>query len=199
MTERQQRAQELHGKGYNCAQSVACAYCDLVGLDEQTAYKMAEGFGLGMGVMDMCGALSGAFMLAGVKGSAGIEAPGTTKAQTYQQTREMANAFKEKNGTYLSLRAQGRRRRQCPPLLPRLHRGCVRAGREDARSVKSRTGKTKPLYLFRYSGFSYIQSIAAPTRPASLPSEARTSSVFVSPRKVSFSMRLRSGASSFSP
>ena len=72
MTERQQRAQELHGKGYNCAQSVACAYCDLVGLDEQTAYKMAEGFGLGMGVMDMCGALSGAFMLAGVKGSAGI-------------------------------------------------------------------------------------------------------------------------------
>ena len=30
MTERQQRAQELHGKGYNCAQSVACAYCDLV-------------------------------------------------------------------------------------------------------------------------------------------------------------------------
>ena len=93
MTERQQRAQELHGKGYNCAQSVACAYCDLVGLDEQTAYKMAEGFGLGMGVMDMCGALSGAFMLAGVKGSAGIEAPGTTKAQTYQQTREMAKAF----------------------------------------------------------------------------------------------------------
>lgn len=93
MTERQQRAQELHGKGYNCAQSVACAYCDLVGLDEQTAYKMAEGFGLGMGVMDMCGALSGAFMLAGVKGSAGIEAPGTTKAQTYQQTREMANAI----------------------------------------------------------------------------------------------------------
>lgn len=200
MTERQQRAQELHGKGYNCAQSVACAYCDLVGLDEQTAYKMAEGFGLGMGVMDMCGALSGAFMLAGVKGSAGIEAPGTTKAQTYQQTREMANAFKEKNGTYLCCElkgvADGNVRRSCP--------GCIEdacAGREDARSVKSRTGKIKPLYLFRYSGFSYvyIQSIAAPTRPASLPSEARTSSVFVSPRKVSFSMRLRSGASSFSP
>mgnify|MGYP005967984813 CR=1 FL=1 len=87
MTERQQRAQELHGKGYNCAQSVVCAYCDLVGLDEQTAYKMAEGFGLGMGVMDMCGALSGAFMLAGVKGSAGIKAPGTTKAQPRQQAR----------------------------------------------------------------------------------------------------------------
>ena len=115
MTERQQRAQELHGKGYNCAQSVACAYCDLVGLDEQTAYKMAEGFGLGMGVMDMCGALTG------VKGSAGIEAPGTTKAQTYQQTREMANAFKEKNGTYLCCElkgvADGNVRRSCPGCI----------------------------------------------------------------------------------
>lgn len=121
MTERQQRAQELHGKGYNCAQSVVCAYCDLVGLDEQTAYKMAEGFGLGMGVMDMCGALSGAFMLAGVKGSAGIKAPDTTKAQTYQQTREMANAFKEKNGTYLCCElkgvADGNVRRSCPGCI----------------------------------------------------------------------------------
>ena len=110
MTERQQRAQELHGKGYNCAQSVVCAYCDL-----------AEGFGFGMGIMDMCGALSGAFMLAGVKGSAGIKAPGTTKAQTYQQTREMANAFKEKNGTYLCCElkgvADGNVRRSCPGCI----------------------------------------------------------------------------------
>ena len=199
MTERQQRAQELHGKGYNCAQSVACAYCDLVGLDEQTAYKMAEGFGLGMGVMDMCGALSGAFMLAGVKGSAGIEAPGTTKAQTYQQTREMANAFKEKNGTYLCCElkgvADGNVRRSCP--------GCI----EDACALvekmlglqKAEQAKQNRCICSDTAVFLIIQSIAAPTRPASLPSEARTSSVFVSPRKVSFSMRLRSGASSFSP
>lgn len=109
------------GRATTARSPVACAYCDLVGLDEQTAYKMAEGFGLGMGVMDMCGALSGAFMLAGVKGSAGIEAPGTTKAQTYQQTREMANAFKEKNGTYLCCElkgvADGNVRRSCPGCI----------------------------------------------------------------------------------
>ena len=121
MTERQQRAQEFHGKGYNCAQSVVCAYADLVGLDEQTAYKMAEGFGLGMGVMELCGALSGAFMLAGVKGSAGVEVLGTTKAQTYHTTREMANAFKEKNGTYLCRELKGvtdgNVRRSCPGCI----------------------------------------------------------------------------------
>ena len=43
---------ELHKKGYNCAQAVACAYCDLVGVDEDTMFKMAEGFGAGMGGME---------------------------------------------------------------------------------------------------------------------------------------------------
>ena len=78
MTERAERAQRLHEKGYNCAQAVICAYCDQFGLDEETAYKMAEGFGLGMGIMEVCGALSGAFMLAGVRGSKGTAHPGET-------------------------------------------------------------------------------------------------------------------------
>ncbi len=40
MTERQTAAcTGAARKGYNCAQSVACAYCDLVGLDEQTAIR----------------------------------------------------------------------------------------------------------------------------------------------------------------
>ena len=60
MTERAERAQRLHDKGYNCAQAVVCAYCDRFGLDENTAFKMAEGFGLGMGLMEVCGALTGA-------------------------------------------------------------------------------------------------------------------------------------------
>ena len=79
MTERAKLAQDFHNQGYNCAQAVVCAYCDLVGLDRETAYKMAEGFGFGMGCMEMCGALSGAFMLAGMKNSAGLDQPGTTK------------------------------------------------------------------------------------------------------------------------
>ena len=66
MTERAEQAQRLHDKGYNCAQAVVCAYCDQFGLDKETAYKMAEGFGLGMGLMEVCGALSGAAMAAGI-------------------------------------------------------------------------------------------------------------------------------------
>lgn len=49
MTERKDCTQKLHDEGYNCAQAVVCAYCDSFGLDRDTAFKMAEGFGLGMG------------------------------------------------------------------------------------------------------------------------------------------------------
>ena len=38
-----------HKKGYNCSQSVACAFCDLVGVDEDTMFRMMEAYGFGMG------------------------------------------------------------------------------------------------------------------------------------------------------
>ncbi len=121
MEERQERAIALHEKGYNCAQAVVCAYCDLFGLDESTAYKMAEGFGLGMGLMEVCGALTGGFMLAGVKCSAGTDAPGTTKGQTYQLTRAMGQAFAKQNGTMLCRELKGvetgKVLRSCPDCI----------------------------------------------------------------------------------
>ena len=111
MTERAERAQRLHDKGYNCAQAVVCAYCDRFGLDEETAYRMAEGFG----------ALSGAFMLAGMRGSAGTAHPGETKGQTYKTTKALAAAFKEKNSTYLCRELKGVTdgtvRRSCPGCI----------------------------------------------------------------------------------
>ena len=74
-----------------------------------------------MGIMDMCGALTGAFMLAGCKQSGGTERPGETKAQTYQTTKAMAAAFQEKNGTYLCKElkgvADGNVRRSCPDCI----------------------------------------------------------------------------------
>ncbi len=37
---------------HNCAQAVTCTYCDLVGLDEQTALDIAGAYGTGMGNME---------------------------------------------------------------------------------------------------------------------------------------------------
>lgn len=83
-----------HDKGYNCAQAVACTYCDLVGMSEADAFRAMEGFGFGMGCMDgTCGALSGAVMLAGLKGSsANLEKP-DSKAATYKVAGQIVRRF----------------------------------------------------------------------------------------------------------
>ncbi|MGE4548829.1 MAG: C-GCAxxG-C-C family protein [Intestinibacillus sp.] len=101
MESRVQQTIDRHKKGYNCAQAVACTYCDLFGVDEQTAYKMAEGFGLGMGQQNVCGALTGALMLAGLENSGGIEVPGTTKGATYKKARDLAAQFEDTAGALL--------------------------------------------------------------------------------------------------
>ena len=71
------------------------------GVDEETMFRIAEGFGFGMGMMDICGAVTGMFMVMGLDNSVGNPDNGKlTKADTYKKVKEYANRFKEKNGTY---------------------------------------------------------------------------------------------------
>ncbi|MBE6035642.1 C-GCAxxG-C-C family protein [Aminipila sp.] len=97
MSDRVEQALANHKKGYNCAQSLVCAYCDLFGIDEKTAFKMAEAYGLGMGSMGTCGAVTAMAMVAGMKISDGnLDAP-ATKKESYKKMKEMTEAFREKN------------------------------------------------------------------------------------------------------
>ena len=62
------KAKELFLSGYNCSQAVFGAFCDDLGLDFETAVMLSSSFGGGMGrLREVCGALSGAFMVAGLK------------------------------------------------------------------------------------------------------------------------------------
>ncbi len=93
---------ELHKKGYNCAQAVACAYCDLVDIDEKTALRATEAFGAGMGGRDAtCGAISGAVFLAGLKAADGIVGAPKSKLNTYKLSKTIVEAFQQKNGTVI--------------------------------------------------------------------------------------------------
>ena len=100
MDSRVTRADELHRKGYNCAQAVACAYCDLVGADEAEVFRGMEAFGRGMGGMAAtCGAISGAVYLAGlVTSDANLEKP-ASKRESYKLSEQIVSAFDEKNGS----------------------------------------------------------------------------------------------------
>ena len=102
------KTMENHKKGYNCCQSVACAYCDLVGLDEETMFKAGEAFGAGMGGMEAtCGAVSGAVLLAGLKNSCGnLEKP-VSKGSTYKLAKEIVAKFREKNGSVICKELKG--------------------------------------------------------------------------------------------
>ena len=74
----------LHDKGYNCCQSVVCAFKDELDVDEATLFKAGEGFGFGMGNSNgTCGAVSGAVIPAGLLNStANYDGP-NSKPHTY--------------------------------------------------------------------------------------------------------------------
>lgn len=92
-------AVEKRNRGYNCAQAVVCTYCDALGLDEKTAFRMSEGLGTGLGcTLGTCGALNAACMLAGMVISTGnLETP-NSKGKTYPVTREITKRFAEEAG-----------------------------------------------------------------------------------------------------
>ena len=108
MTDRIKKADELHNKGYNCAQAVACAYCDLFNADEKEVFRMMEAYGLGMGDMKCtCGAVSGMVTLAGLKNSdSNLEAP-KTKGSTYKIAKELTAAFRDKVGSVICADIKG--------------------------------------------------------------------------------------------
>jgi C_GCAxxG_C_C family probable redox protein len=85
--------------GFNCSQAVLSTYADDLGLDEETALRIAAGFGGGMGRMgETCGAVTGAMMVLGLK--FGNTSPSReAKDQMYARIREFAERFKTRNGS----------------------------------------------------------------------------------------------------
>lgn len=108
MEDRIALSMEFHKKGYNCCQAVACAFCDKTGIDEETMFRLTEGFGLGMGGMKgTCGAVSGAVVLAGLKNSTGnLEKP-DSKGATYKLSKQIVNEFIEKNQSIVCKEIKG--------------------------------------------------------------------------------------------
>ena len=59
-------ARRLFREGYNCAQAVFCAFCDMTGMDIDAAARLSSSFGGGMGrLREVCGTVSGALMALG--------------------------------------------------------------------------------------------------------------------------------------
>ncbi len=101
MTNKSKKAEELFLMGYGCSQSVLGAFAEDLGLDMNTALRIASPFGGGMGRMrEVCGAMTGAFMVLGL--IYGFDSPSADKkADVYRRVNQIADAFKNKNKTII--------------------------------------------------------------------------------------------------
>lgn len=102
MVSRIEQAVFTFEEGYNCAQSVFATYADLFGIDRETALKLASPMGGGIGRMrEVCGVVSAMALLAGLKEGNTDPANEDGKEKIYLLTRQMAEKFREKNGTII--------------------------------------------------------------------------------------------------
>ena len=93
-------AAELFLQGYNCAQAVAVAFCDVTGMEEKYTAKLASSFGGGMGRMrEVCGAVSGMLMVAGVLYGYDAADDEETKKAHYALVQNLAGQFREQVGS----------------------------------------------------------------------------------------------------
>lgn len=88
--------------GYNCSQAVLLAFCEDFGLEKETALKISEPFGGGMGRMrEVCGTVTGMFMVLGLAMGNSDAKDGSTKKNVYKSVQEIAEKFKQDNGSII--------------------------------------------------------------------------------------------------
>ena len=98
---RSERAKEKFLQGYACSQAVALAFCDVMGMDEDTVAKIMLPYGGGLGRLRLtCGAVSG---MAAVIGMVFADAENTpeNKKKTYAIVQEVCGRFQAETGSLI--------------------------------------------------------------------------------------------------
>ena len=99
---RAEQAAKLFLEGYNCAQAVAVAYSDLIGLTPEYTAKLASSFGGGFGrLREVCGAVSGMVMVLGALYGYDNADAEKSKKDHYTLVQTLAGKFREENGSII--------------------------------------------------------------------------------------------------
>jgi len=91
---------------FNCAQTVISLFAEDLGLDEKTALKISSGFGGGMACAETCGALTGSYMVIGMK-HGHHSSDHDAKARTKKAIQRFNEKFKEKHGSLICKKLTG--------------------------------------------------------------------------------------------
>ena len=87
-------------EGYNCAQSVVLAFHKELGIEKETAARLASSFGGGMGrLREVCSAVSGMLLTAGLLYGYSDPKDTTGKREQYERVQRLAHEFSDRNGS----------------------------------------------------------------------------------------------------
>jgi C_GCAxxG_C_C family probable redox protein len=97
---RAESAVACFNQGFNCAQAILSTYGEVLGLDRENALKLSCGLGAGMGRMqETCGAVTGAYLVIGLRYGQCSAHDSDAKEKTYQLVREFSERFTERNAS----------------------------------------------------------------------------------------------------
>ena len=126
MGETKNKAKELHSNTYTCSQAVACAFCDLVDVDDETMKSIVRKYS--GGAYKVCGAVMGAYVIVNyLKGNINPDNPAELIKEDEELLHEIERRFKEKNTSVMCKDLKG----ITTGNVLRSCRGCV----EDAAEI----------------------------------------------------------------
>lgn len=98
---RKDEAQKIHACGFNCSQAVLGVFCEELGMDLGSAYRISAGFGGGLRRGEVCGAVTGAIMALGLRYGHFVEGDIESKEMIAAKTKAFNDRFEAANGSLI--------------------------------------------------------------------------------------------------
>lgn len=90
-------AMELYSKGFSCSQALLASFCEEYGMPQAMGAKIASGLGGGVKSAEVCGAVTGAVLVIGLKYGQHDAADKEARRLCGEKTGEFLQAFKKRN------------------------------------------------------------------------------------------------------
>lgn len=138
MTERDLLVAKYRQAGFNCAQCALMAFCADTGLSEDEAAKVASAFGGGIaGSGNVCGAVTGMLMAAGLLMGAGADITPEKKEANGAIAAKLTERFTQLHGSLLCRELKkDRSREEAKPFCHELIRSAAQILDEELTAVR---------------------------------------------------------------
>jgi len=98
---RSDEAEKLFRDGFNCSQAVFSVFAREMGVQVETAMKIACAFGGGMRLGNTCGAVTGALMVIGLKYGKSKVDENEARDKTYALAKQYQDGFSKANSSIM--------------------------------------------------------------------------------------------------